>query len=261
MDELVDSAGRPLYASRPSSPAVRFLHKLHKVASGDAWESARRHAHRLLTRRRGPAVLDAATIMGTIDQEKFEEIRRRYHVDNPGGDPPKYLDWRTWLAANVRRIRDLELDRGRRRRVLDIGCGNGYFLYICTLLGHDAVGLDIGDMKMFTEMTRLLGVRRVEWRIEAFQPLPDLGAPFDAITAHLICFNNHKHANLWDTAEWNFFLDDLASWLTPRGRIRLELNRELDGSFYTSALRALFERRGARVHENQVAFARPPRPA
>lgn len=238
---------------------MRFSHKLRKIASGTAFKSARRHTRRMLTPRRGPAKLDAETIMATIDQQKFEEIRRRYHVDNPGGDPPKYLDWRTWLKENVRRIRNLELDRGRRQRVLDIGCGNGYFLYICMLLGHEAVGLDIGEMPMFTEMTQLLGVRRVEWRIQAFVPLPDLGEPFDAVTAHLICFNNHKHQNLWDVAEWDFFLNDLKRHMRPRGRIWLELNREYDNSFYTPQLKAFFEKRGAQVTENQVVFSAPPR--
>ena len=55
---------------------------------------------------------------------------------------PKYLEicppgWR----INLRRVRDLGLDLGGRKRVLDIGCGTGYFLYICRFLGHDALGI------------------------------------------------------------------------------------------------------------------------
>ncbi len=239
---------------------MRLTEKIRKVATGNALKSAQRHSRRLLKPRRGPAQLDAETIMATIDQEQFEIIRRRYQVDDPGGDPPKYLDWRTWLAYNVRRIRALDLDRGRARRVLDLGCGSGYFLYICKLLGHEILGLDVGDMEMFNEMTRLLAVPRVIWRIKGFEPLPDLGAPFDAVSAHLICFNDHKHANLWGPAEWDFFLDDLKRHLRPRAQIWFELNQEWDGTYYTPELKAFFEKRGATVSDNQIIFRAPPRP-
>lgn len=197
---------------------------------------------------------NAEAIMDTLDREKFEVIKARYRVDNPGEDPPKYLDWRTWLEANLRRVRDLELDLGRRRRVLDIGSGSGYFLYICKLLGHDPLGLDIGDTPMFTEMMQWLGVQRVIWRIQAFVPLPDLGNKFDFITAHMICFNQHKMPGLWGPPEWNFFLDDLARHLARRGRVWLELNREYDGACYTPQLKEFFETRGAQIISHRVIF-------
>ncbi len=233
---------------------MRLTQKLGKITTGAAWESAGRHLRRMIRGRRVSTDLTAEGIMRTIDQGKFAEIRARYEVANAGGDPPKYLNWRTWLAANVRRIRDLELDLGKRRRVLDIGCGNGYFLYICKLLGHEVQGLDIGDYPMFSEVTRLLEVPRVNWRIKPFEPLPDLGARFDIVSAHMICFNNHKHANLWGPAEWDFFLTDLGSHLAPRGRVWLELNREYDGTCYTPELKASFEKRGAVVVANRVTF-------
>ena len=91
-----------------------------------------------------------------------------------------------------------------------LGCGAGYFAYIAQLLGHDVLGLDIDDVPMFAEITQLLGVRRVIWRIHPFVPLPELGEKFDLITAFLICFNNHKQSELWGVPEWEFFLNDLA---------------------------------------------------
>ena len=154
------------------------------------------------------------------------------------------------MEANLQRIRDLELDIGRRRRVLDIGSGSGYFLYICKLLGHDAVGLDVDDMPMFNQTIALLGVNRVVWRIQKFVPLPDLGKKFDLITAHMICFNNHKVPGLWGVPEWDFFLDDVSRFLAPGGRIWFELNREFDGTCYTPELKEFFEKRGAQVHQS-----------
>ena len=76
------------------------------------------------------------------------------------------------------------------------------------------------------EMMRMLELPRVIWRVNAFQPLPDLGRKFDLITAFMICFNGHKSPALWGPEEWEFFLDDLETRLKPRGRIYLSFNRE-----------------------------------
>jgi hypothetical protein len=109
-------------------------------------------------------------------------------------------------------------------------------------------------LSMFREVTRLLGVRRAVQRIEAFRPLPDFSQKFDLITAFMICFNNHKMPDLWKVPEWEFFLDDLAKHLTPRGRVWLELNQEYDGTFYTPELKEYFQKRGARINEQKVIF-------
>jgi len=142
----------------------------------------------------------------------------------------------------------------RPKRILDLGCGAGYFLYIAQLLGHSGLGLDMDRLSMFREVTRLLGVRRVVQQIEAFRPLPDFGQKFDLITAFMICFNNHKMPHLWKVPEWDFFLDDLAKHLTPRGRVWLELNQEYDGTFYTPELKAYLQKRGARINGQKVIF-------
>ena len=178
-------------------------------------------------------------------------------MEDPGEEPPKYLELPRWIDANLRRVRDLELDLGARKRVLDIGSGSGYFLYICSLLGHDAVGIDLDNYPMFTETTGLLGVQRSIWRVQEFVPLPDLGPNFDVITAHMICFNGHKSEALWGPREWGFFLDDLSRRLTRRGRIWLKLNREFDGTCYTPQLKEYFEsaaRRSKKAASSLVQF-------
>jgi hypothetical protein len=70
----------------------------------------------------------------------------------------------------------------------------------------------------------------------------------------MICFNDHKMPGLWKVPEWEFFLDDLAKHLTPRGRVWLELNQEYDGTFYTLELKEFFQKRGARIDEHKVIF-------
>lgn len=232
---------------------MRFSDKLKKVLDGRAFQSATHRARRWLLRRRSTVPLDAEAIIKTIDRDRFEEIRKRHGMEDPRDEPPKYLELPVWIEANLRRVRDLELDVGRRRRVLDIGSGTGYFIYICGLLGHDAVGIDLDEMPMFNEMIELLRVNRRVWRIEPFVPLPELGS-FDVITAHMICFNGHKSDNLWGVAEWNFLLNDLARRLKPGGRVWFEFNREFDGTCFSPELDAYFRSRGAEIASNRVVF-------
>jgi SAM-dependent methyltransferase len=231
---------------------VRFDHKIKKLLSGQGLASARKHTLRSLRANRFP--LEKKRVIETIDSVAFEQIRQRYAVNRPTDDWRKYLNLDRWIAINIRRIRNIELDLARRKRILDLGCGAGYFLHIAQLLGHTGLGLDLDRVPMFAEITRLLGVHRVIRRIRAFHPLPDLGGKFDLITAFMICFNNHRHPNLWGVAEWSFFLDDIAKHLAPRGRVWLELNRESDGTLYTPELKEFFQRRGARIDEHKIMF-------
>ena len=236
-------------------PTVRRLkklpHKLKKLVNGESLASARRHTLRLLRPNRFR--LETRRVIETIDPEVFEQIRRRYAVKGPTVDWPKYLDLERWININIRRIREIEIDLMLSKRILDLGCGTGYFLYIAQLLGHEGLGLDLDELPMFGDLTRLLGVRRVIWEIQAFQPLPDLGK-FDLITAFLICFNRHKQTDVWGVPEWKFFLDDLAKHLTKRGCVWLELNQEYDGTFYTPELKEFFQKRGAKIDRHKIIF-------
>ena len=236
-------------------PQVRRLrklpHKFWKLVNGESWASARRHTLGLFRPKRFR--LETKQVIETIDPRAFEQIRQRYAVEGPTEDWPKYLDLERWIGVNIRRIREIEVDLMRPKRILDLGCGTGYFLYIAKLLGHEGLGLDLDELPMFDDLTRLLDVRRVIWEIKAFDPLPDLGK-FDLITAFLICFNRHKQVDVWGVPEWNFFLDDLAKHLTARGRVWLELNQEYDGTFYTPELKEFFQKRGAKIDRHRVVF-------
>ena len=229
---------------------MQFRHKIRKLVDGQSLASARKRTLRLLRANRFQ--LETKRVIETIDPVEFEQIRRRYAVADPGADWPKYLDLDRWIGVNIRRIRQLELDLARPKQILDLGCGAGYFLYIAQLLGHSGIGLDMDRLPMFREITHLLGVRRVVQRIDAFHPLPNFGQKFDVVTAFMICFNNHKMPGLWGVPEWDFFLNDLAKYLKPRGRIWLELNQEYDGTFYTLELKEFFQKRGAKIDEHKI---------
>lgn len=235
--------------------AMLLSHKIGKILTGEALQSARRHTRAFLRNRRFPARLTPAAIIASIDATRFEEIRRKYAVKDPGDAPPKYLDLETWIRINLQRVRELELDYSAPAEILDIGCGAGYFLHISRMLGHNVLGLDVDEMPMFRELIDLLHIPRVLTRIEAFRPLPQLDRKFDLITAHLICFNNHKSDKLWGPGEWDYFLNDLTTHLTPSGRVWLELNREYDGTYYTPELERYFRDRGAQLDAYRVMFS------
>ena len=235
-------------------PPLRLSQKLGKILSGEAFDSARRHTRAIVRNRRFPTRITAGAIIKSIDAPRFEEIRRKYAVDDPGDAPPKYLDLEYWIRINLQRVRQLELDYAPASRILDLGCGAAYFLYINKLLGHEILGLDLDDLRMFRELTELLQLPRTIARIEAFQPLPKFNRKFDLITAYLICFNNHKSDKLWGPAEWDYFLSDAATHLASNGRLWLELNREYDGTYYTPELKKFFEQRGAELQSDRVIF-------
>jgi 2-polyprenyl-3-methyl-5-hydroxy-6-metoxy-1,4-benzoquinol methylase len=189
-----------------------------------------------------------------MDRNQLKQIQRRYTVEAPGDAWPKYLDVSRWMTVNLQRVRDLELDFGFRKRILDIGCGAGYFLHICQQLGHKVLGLDIDEVPMYGEMMQMLSLKRILWRVNAFEPLPVIGQRFDVITCFMICFNGHKSHARWRPPEWQFFLDDLARRLRPGGRIHLGLNRESDGTYVDKTLRRFFQARGAEISGGNVTI-------
>jgi len=107
----------------------------------------------------------------------------------------------------------LGLDRAPKQRILDLGCGTGYFLYVCRHFGHDVMGIDLPRNGLFDAWVSFLKIPRVLFRIQPYTPLPPSDGPFDLITAILPTF--HKG---WTEAEWKFFLNDVHSRLSPNGK-------------------------------------------
>jgi SAM-dependent methyltransferase len=226
---------------------MRLSHKIKKLLNHDAYDSAKATLSRL------SYPLDPKPFIEAIDRRAFNAIKERYFDPGDGVSPKKYLDLENWMRTNVKRVRDLRLKKAPPRlRILDIGCGSGYFLHIAKCLGHDVLGLDIDSEPIFRETISLLGLRRVLHRIEPFQTLPDTGAPFDLITAHMTCFNRREDGTQWGIKEWEYFLQDTASRLTPTGRLQFDLNALLDGRHMEPELRQYFLARGARIDRRRI---------
>lgn len=137
----------------------------------------------------------------------------------------KYLRIEQRMHRAARQATKLGLSESRQMRILDLGCGTGYFLAVARHLGHEVIGLDLADSAVFNDFITLLKIPRVEHNITPFTPMPQFGMQFDLITAHLVRFNWIDRGQGWTFKEWRYFLDDCRSRLAPSGRIRLVLNR------------------------------------
>jgi SAM-dependent methyltransferase len=230
---------------------MKLRQKLQKLTTGQAWASSiDRFYH-------WQHPLKAKELLRDIDRKKLDTVCQKYHVPGEVKAWPKYTNVEPWIENAVHHVRSLRLDRGPKLNILDIGSGAGYFLFVLKHLGHEVCGLDLDEPKFYGEMFELLGLERIIWWIEAFEPLPSLARKFDLITAFAICFNGHGSDKVWGLKEWEFFLNDVNDrYLNPRGRIVLALNPEPYGR-YTPELRDFFISRGAAIERNRIWISKP----
>jgi SAM-dependent methyltransferase len=225
---------------------MKFSRKLQKVFGADllisAWEHASRWTH----------PVDTARIFRSLDKIDFTPIRERA----PYRPNPRRI------RKFIKSVQNLWLDRTPPSHILDLGCGAGYFLYVCRLFGHDGIGLDIDEEPLYRETLPLLNVRRVVSRIEPRVPLPDLGQRFDLVTGTRVCFHlkgwpEKVGRQEWSPDEWRFFIKDIRTrFLKPHGRLFLQFNpRPDDSPFITPELRECFVAEGARISRSKVLFA------
>ena len=196
--------------------------------------------------------IPVAPLLDRLDPNRVREIRERY-ASSPV-QIAKYANIEHYMKLNIERVQDLGLHRLPPQDVLDLGCGGGFFLYICQQFGHRCLGLDLEWFPVFTDLLNLFGIERKTWEIRAFEPLPELGRKFDWITAFSTGFNRVKKKP-WRVPEWEFFLDDLQKYLQPTGKIFFALNPEgKGGRYYDADLRDFFVSRGARIERERIFF-------
>jgi len=171
----------------------------------------------------------------SADLERIDSLGKEMAgaLDRDPACAAKYADYTFWIPFNVDRIGTLSLHRSRPLRILDIGCGPGYFLAAALACGHDCYGVDapatlLSDVeaRVYSEMLAALSCssRVSPLLIERFAPMPLSLSDLDLITAFWICFNRHAQPDEWGVAEWQFFVQDAMSHLRDGGVLHLELN-------------------------------------
>ena len=235
---------------------MRVSRKIQKLFSPEifasAWENAVRWTH----------PVNAKRILASIDRDQLAKLRERSPHRRDARKINAFENAEYWVGVNVKRVQDLWLDRTPPLSILDLGCGPGYFLYICRMFGHSGIGLDQDREPLFGAMTEFFNVPRVIAHIKAGVPLPDLGEKFDLVTAHRVCFHRVSRGpngdwKEWTPDDWKFFINDIRTrFLKPDGRLFLEFNPRRDGSsFFTPELRRCLLAEGARIFRSKALFA------
>jgi SAM-dependent methyltransferase len=222
---------------------MKIHRKLAKLARRETYRRGWRRAQRSIFR------LPFGPVLAGVDQNRLRQIQEQYACQ-------KYADVDLWLKVNRERVQDLKLHRESPKRVLDLGCGGGFFLFILKRFNHSVLGLDIDESPLFRELLEAFAVPRINFRIEPFQPLPKFEHQFDWITAFSIGFDRDRaRTSRWGPREWDFLLRDLQSRLAPAGKIYLTVNPLPDGKQYlTPELRDFFRSRGADVERERIFF-------
>ena len=216
---------------------------------------------KLLNRCQG--LLYLSGIKQKIDWGQFDAIHEKYLKEDydPTG-PLKYLnDYKVYIKLNMDRVLESGLHNSKAKRILDIGCGFGYFMFICKHFGHEVIGLDFEEgnhpeSRCYGDMIQMFGLQRILHKIEKYKPLPPLGEPFDLVAAFPICFSLHNSSERWEKDEWQFFLQNLKSCIKTDGQVYLDFNRrEDDRSFHSDMLKAYFVGLGAHLlKDDNVVF-------
>ena len=205
--------------SRSSPDAVRTWGRLWRYHSRALWG---------LTSR----------VCEQADLQRIESLAREMApvVERDPQCAAKYADYARWIPFNVNRVGGLGLHQSRPLRLLDIGCGPGYFLAAAAACGHDCYGIDAPAAVMTAVERRvyseLLGALSLQDRvspllIERFTPMALPVRDLNYITAFWICFNRHEQPDEWGVAEWQFFVQDAMTHLREGGVLHLELNSNL----------------------------------
>jgi SAM-dependent methyltransferase len=157
-----------------------------------------------------------------IDRTAMRELRK----DQDASAFRKYEDRLDHsLIRNAELVYALGLHEGPKLRILDLGCGFGYFLYGARSFGHQVVGLDVDDPYMLA-VTNLLGLKKVLQTIRPCQRLPEIpGGPFDRVTAFATCFDNAGMDGQWGVKEWTWFLKELRRQLALGAVIHIKFNQ------------------------------------
>ncbi len=233
---------------------MKFSYKIRKLFQPLTYRRSWRRIRRVLH------PIPLLPLLAKVDQKRLSQLQAE--LGNPPPDAPpswrhyaKYLDLEKYLRLNIRRVQDLNLHQTSSKEILDLGCGGGFFLFVAQDQGHRGLGIDTGGIPVFDELIDLLGVERMLYRVEADEPMPDLGRKFDLITAFSTAFHGGKDNSWrWGAKEWEFLIDDLEKHLKPGGQIFFGLNPAYAGEYYTPEILDVFLRRGAEVERENVLF-------
>lgn len=136
----------------------------------------------------------------------------------------KYLDIDDGLRRAIGRAFALGLQTNNRQRILDLGSGDGLFVHVCDVLGHDCTGVERPSFGspyhsfVFDTLPEMLGVVRIRKHIGASLAIGATHS-YSIITAYRAWFHIK-----WNLAELHAFLNSIVSHLAPEGVFLMDFN-------------------------------------
>src|SRR6266508_3755142 len=100
---------------------MKLTRKILKFAEPLTYRRGWRRAQRSIFR------VPLGPMLAQIDRDRAREIQQR--STNSAAGYAKYANIEPWLRLNRERVQYLTLQRSAPRRVLDVGCGGGFFLF------------------------------------------------------------------------------------------------------------------------------------
>lgn len=198
-------------------------------------------------RASGRADTLASQVLTGWDRDAFIGRFQPYWDPFPTKTAPKYLNLGHFMRDSASRCFSLGLfDDGRPKRVLDLGCGPGYFLTLCRSLGHDVVGVDLDDEPLYNDLISFQGIPRMVHAVTPAAPLPSLEGEFDVVSAFGVtfCFSNGPKGGSWSAEDWARVLDAFLAVVAPGGRIVIHFNIDpRTGRLFPAGLRRRLEGR------------------
>jgi SAM-dependent methyltransferase len=176
-----------------------------------------------------------AAIAASVDLARLRRLHREHRTGT--AELVELYDYERKLEVAAVKALLAGVHERPRLRILDLGCGGGYFVATCRYLGHACHGTEVPPSRMslataaaYAEVTSALRIGpTIQLLISACAPLalPAMPSSYDLITAHKICFNDHMRAHPWSVPQWQFFITDARRYLAPGGRLVLELNENV----------------------------------
>ncbi len=127
-----------------------------------------------------------------------------------------------WIREKVSAAHWLGLHLTKDKRILDLGTGAGWFIYVCRQLGHECFGTDIVDRLEYEAGYKFLNVDIIGELTYPMQKM-NINGTFDYITTMRSFLGQRPSA--WSKEEWKFFLEDMGEHLNNDGYLFLACNK------------------------------------
>ena len=126
-----------------------------------------------------------------------------------------------WIREKLAVVYWLGLHQCSEKRVIDLGTGAGWFVYICKKFGHESYGTDILNRPEYEAGYRFLNINIIGKLSYPMEKIC-LEEQFDYITTMRSFIGQRPRS--WTKDEWKFFFEDMQNYLKENGALYISCN-------------------------------------